>query len=145
MIIIGELFYFNRLSMRFSPTLLTMSLCSIFSSNLFAQSMEQTTEQNQVESITVTASGFEQLLSQAPASVSVIDRKQLAQRAYKDITDALRDVPGVTVTGGDTDKTSAFEAYLHNIHLYLLMEKNKQVENPSQMAAAGMNKIGCRH
>ena len=36
-------------------------------------------------------------MSQAPASVSVIVRKQLAQRAYKDITDALRDVPGVTV------------------------------------------------
>ena len=131
--------------MRFTPSLFTISLCSLFSSSLFAQSGERTTDKNNVESITVTASGFEQLLSQAPASVSVIDRKQLAQRAYKDITDALRDVPGVTVTGGDTAKISAFEACLHNTHLYLLMVKNKQVESPSQMAAAGMNKIGYHH
>ena len=145
MIIIGGLFYFNRLSMRFSPTLLTMSLCSIFSSNLFAQSMEQTTEQNQVESITVTASGFEQLLSQAPASVSVIDRKQLAQRAYKDITDALRDVPGVTVTGGGYRQDISVRGLPAQYTSILVDGKNKQVENPSQMAAAGMNKIGCRH
>ena len=81
--------------MTFKPTLLTISLFSLFSQSALAQA----TGQDKIENITVTASGFEQLLSQAPASVSVIDRKQLAQRAYKDITDALRDVPGVTVTG----------------------------------------------
>ena len=80
--------------MRFTPTLLAISQYSLFSQNVLAQSNEQ----DDMESITVTASSFEQLLSQAPASVSVIDRKQLVQRAYKDITDALRDVPGVTVT-----------------------------------------------
>ena len=82
--------------MTFKPTLLTISLFSLFSQSALAQA----TGQDKIENITVTASGFEQLLSQAPAAVSVIDRKQLAQRAYKDITDALRDVPGVTVTGG---------------------------------------------
>ena len=82
--------------MTFRPTFLTISLCSLFSHSVWAQ----TSNTDKIENITVTASGFEQLLSQAPASVSVIDRKQLAQRAYKDITDALRDVPGVTVTGG---------------------------------------------
>jgi outer membrane receptor for ferrienterochelin and colicins len=72
--------------MTFKPTLLTISLFSLFSQSALAQA----TGQDKIENITVTASGFEQLLSQAPASVSVIDRKQLAQRAYKDITDALR-------------------------------------------------------
>ncbi len=136
MIIIGVLFYFNRLSMRFSPTLLTMSLCSIFSSNLFAQSMEQTTEQNQVESITVTASGFEQLLSQAPASVSVIDRKQLAQRAYKDITDALRDVPGVTVTGGGYRQDISVRG-LPAQYTSILVDGKKQTGRESQPNGSG--------
>ncbi|WP_348680997.1 hypothetical protein [Alteromonas mediterranea] len=60
--------------MTFKPTLLTISLFSLFSQTALAQA----TGQDKIENITVTASGFEQLLSQAPASVSVIDRKQLA-------------------------------------------------------------------
>jgi outer membrane receptor for ferrienterochelin and colicins len=36
----------------------------------------------------------------APASISVLTREALENRAYTDLTDALRSVPGVTVTGG---------------------------------------------
>src|SRR5690606_11518859 len=36
----------------------------------------------------------------APASISVISREELQKKAYKDITDALKDVPGVVITGG---------------------------------------------
>ncbi len=55
---------------------------------------------NQIERVTVTAAGRIQQLEDAPASISVIDREQLEQRFYKDATDALRDIPGVIVTGG---------------------------------------------
>ncbi|MDR5867369.1 ligand-gated channel protein [Halomonas koreensis] len=53
-----------------------------------------------LEDIVVTAAGFEQQMQDAPASISVIPRERLEDRAYRDVTDALRDVPGVTVTGG---------------------------------------------
>lgn len=52
---------------------------------------------NSIEHISVTASGFQQLVADAPASISVIDREQLDYRAYKDLTDVLRDIAGVTV------------------------------------------------
>ena len=50
--------------------------------------------------VTVTASGHAQQLENAPASISVITREQIEQRYYQDATDALRDIPGVIITGG---------------------------------------------
>lgn len=50
--------------------------------------------------VVVTASGYEQQVKDAPASISVITREQLEKRQYSDLTEALRGVPGVTITGG---------------------------------------------
>ncbi len=50
--------------------------------------------------LVVTASGFQQKIEDSPASISVIPREQLEEKAYRDVTDALKDVPGVVVTGG---------------------------------------------
>ncbi|QWL67628.1 ligand-gated channel protein [Aeromonas jandaei] len=52
------------------------------------------------EVMVVTASGFQQKIEDSAASISVITREQLERRAYRDVTDALKDVPGVVVTGG---------------------------------------------
>lgn len=57
-------------------------------------------EDRYTESMVVTASGYEQSEIKAPASISVISREDLENRYYRDITDALTSVPGVTVTGG---------------------------------------------
>lgn len=53
-----------------------------------------------LETVVVTASGFEQQIKEAPASISVITREDLEKGAYRDIHDALIGVPGVVVTGG---------------------------------------------
>ncbi|MCG8518569.1 MAG: ligand-gated channel protein [Pseudomonadales bacterium] len=50
--------------------------------------------------LVVTAAGYEQEATKAPASISVIDRETLDKGAYQDVTDVLRDVPGVVVLGG---------------------------------------------
>ncbi|WP_321146865.1 ligand-gated channel protein [Providencia alcalifaciens] len=47
-----------------------------------------------------TASGYQQKIEDAPASISVVTREQLETKAYRDVTDALKDLPGVQVTGG---------------------------------------------
>lgn len=47
-----------------------------------------------------TASGYQQQIEDAPASISVVTREQLENKAYRDVTDALKDLPGVQVTGG---------------------------------------------
>ena len=48
----------------------------------------------------ITASGFQQKIEDSAASISVVTREQLEKRAYRDVTDALKDVPGVVITGG---------------------------------------------
>lgn len=53
-----------------------------------------------LDTLVVTASGHAQSVESAPASITVIDRRQLEQQQYRDVTDALRSVPGVVVTGG---------------------------------------------
>lgn len=39
-------------------------------------------------------------IQDSAASISVIPRQQIEDKAYRDVTDALKDVPGVVVTGG---------------------------------------------
>ncbi|MCG3470633.1 ligand-gated channel protein [Xenorhabdus bovienii] len=50
--------------------------------------------------VVTTAAGFQQKIEDAPASISVVSREQLETKSYRDVTDALKDVPGVVVTGG---------------------------------------------
>ncbi|ENU30613.1 hypothetical protein F991_01538 [Acinetobacter sp. CIP-A165] len=54
----------------------------------------------QLSTIVVTASGFEQDIKKAAASISVLTQEEINKKAYRDVTDALKDVPGVVVTGG---------------------------------------------
>lgn len=60
----------------------------------------QAQESTPLDTMVVTAAGYAQQVADAPASISVIPREQLENRQYRDVTDALRDVPGVIVTGG---------------------------------------------
>lgn len=75
-------------------TLLASTISALASSTLWAQ------ESPRLDDMVVTASGFEQQITNAPASISVVSREQLERGHYQNITDALRDVPGVIVTGG---------------------------------------------
>lgn len=55
------------------------------------------------DTIVVTASGYEQQIKSAPASISVINREELSNKPFRDLTDALKDIPGVVVTGSGTN------------------------------------------
>ena len=55
----------------------------------------------QLGTVVVTASGFEQEIKDAPASISVVTREELEKGAYRNLHDALRDVPGVIMTPSD--------------------------------------------
>lgn len=56
------------------------------------------------ETMVVTAAGYEQVQTDAPASVTLITQEQLSSKYYRDVTDALTSVPGVVVTGGGDSK-----------------------------------------
>lgn len=61
---------------------------------------DQTVTDKSIETVVVTASGHEQIITQAPASITVITRDKLENQSYTDLTDALKEVPGVIVTAG---------------------------------------------
>ena len=78
----------------------SISLLTLAITGLTAQLAAADEQRIELKNTVVTASGFEQQIKNAPASISVVSREQLAKKSYKDVTDALKDVPGVVVTGG---------------------------------------------
>ena len=61
--------------------------------------LAQETPSVELKGVVVTAAGFEQVIENAPASISVITRQELQTQPFHDLTDALRNVEGVSVTG----------------------------------------------
>ena len=57
-----------------------------------------------LDTVVVTAAGFEQKIIDAPASISVITREELSRRPYMSLLDAVRDLEGVDI-GETRDKT----------------------------------------
>lgn len=56
------------------------------------------------EEIVVTASGYEQEIANAPASISVISREDLENRPYTSLEDAVRHIEGVSINGENNGK-----------------------------------------
>lgn len=67
----------------------------------FAQASDTATV---LSPVVVTASGIEQDIADAPASISVVTREELEKRAFRDLTDALGGIEGVVVTGTSNEK-----------------------------------------
>jgi len=85
------------------PKTLTLAVLSALTGGVAAQSVNSPADDGKVtklQTVVVTASGFEQSVQDAPASITVVPREELAKRAYPDATEALKDIPGVVITGG---------------------------------------------
>lgn len=96
----------------FQKTLITAALASMACSVTAQERLE-------LNSVVVSASGFEQNIKDAPATISVITAEELKKRSYTDITDALKNVAGVQVSGGGVEQsimvrgmTSAYTLFL---------------------------------
>ncbi|MGE4335910.1 MAG: TonB-dependent receptor [Pigmentiphaga sp.] len=61
-----------------------------------------------METIVVSASGFEQEIRQAPASITVLTREELETKSFNSIADALKGVEGVDV-GDSAGKTGGLD------------------------------------
>ncbi|WP_417580933.1 TonB-dependent receptor domain-containing protein [Nitrincola sp.] len=57
-----------------------------------------------LDSMVVSASGFEQKITDAPASISVVTREELERKNFSNLAEALQDVEGIDVLG-NTGKT----------------------------------------
>ncbi|RLK47073.1 outer membrane receptor for ferrienterochelin and colicins [Alkalispirillum mobile] len=67
-----------------------------------------------LDTIVVTATGFEQALKDAPASISVVGREELERNRFSNIAEALADVPGVDVREG-TGKTGGLNVSIRGM------------------------------
>ncbi|MBY6309541.1 TonB-dependent receptor domain-containing protein [Alcaligenes faecalis] len=84
-------------------------------------------ERNEVEqlgAISVTASGFAQEVVSAPASITVIPREELEGKRFESLADALRQVPGVSVLGGDKGAISI--RGMESEHVLVLIDGRRQ-------------------
>src|SRR5690606_28875955 len=54
----------------------------------------------ELKKVVVSAAGFEQKITDAPASVTVVSREELEAKPYTSLADALRDVEGIDVGSG---------------------------------------------
>lgn len=80
----------------------TTLLSIAVSAALFAQNVKS--EEIHLDQMVISASGVEQKITDAPASITVITEKELRKKPYMTLLDAVRDVEGVDV-GETSDKT----------------------------------------
>jgi vitamin B12 transporter len=95
----------------------------------FAQDAVRSTSTDQEETaesepVVVSATRFDIPLDQSPASVSVISSDDLEQKQIERVSDALREVPGLSVvqTGTAGQLTSVFTRGLRSEHTQVLLD-----------------------
>ncbi|RXJ99143.1 TonB-dependent receptor [Arcobacter sp. CECT 8986] len=113
---------------------------AIFSSLTLANAADE----NSVGDVTVvSAAGFDQNITDAPASISVITAAELEKKSYTDISDALKNVPGVYVAGGGSNQSIMIRGMSSGYTLYLIdgrpMQGGDAFELNGQLKGAQMN------
>lgn len=107
----------------------TCLLSTLLPTALFAQD-------NPVEHLVVTATGYQQTELEAPSSISVITRDEIEQRAYRDLTDALKGIPGVTVTSGGSRQDISIRGMPAD-YTAILVDGRKQSGRQTQVSSSG--------
>lgn len=74
----------------------------------------------------VTASGYEQDLKDAPASISIISHEELTTRPIRDIGDAVQDTPGVYVEQDKTGQNTISMRGLGSAYTLILIDGKRQ-------------------
>ncbi|WP_241492105.1 TonB-dependent receptor domain-containing protein [Pseudomonas sp. TTU2014-080ASC] len=103
----------SRLQPRFSKTMLAAAVASMACVAYAEEPME-------LETVVVTAAGFEQSVKDAPASISVISAEELKKRSYTDVTDALKNVAGVQIIGGGVEQSISIRGMTAGYTLFLI-------------------------
>src|SRR5258705_6793670 len=106
--------------------LLPFALLAVVTSICVAQEASPTPSPTEMEAepIVVTATRFDIPLDLSPASASVITSEDLEQKQIERVSDALREVPGLSVvqTGTAGQLTSVFTRGLRSEHTQVLLD-----------------------
>ena len=119
-------------------TVVACGLLLACSQTLHAQSPSASTETDDVTlgEVVVTATGFEQQIEDAPASISIIKGEELRKRAYRDLTDALRDVEGVVVNGGANEADISIRG-MGGSYTLILVDGKRQGSRDARVNGSG--------
>ncbi|MBS67622.1 TonB-dependent receptor [Pseudomonas stutzeri] len=93
------------------PFARTTLSCALIGCSLTAYAQ---TEPVTLNDTVVSASGFEQKITEAPASISVISQEDLQQKRYNNLAQALEDVEGIDVRQG-TGKTGGLNISIRGL------------------------------
>ncbi|KHJ66250.1 ligand-gated channel protein [Pantoea rodasii] len=88
------------------------------------------------DTVVVTASGFEQRLEDAPASVTVISGDDLRKRSIQNLADAVRDVEGVAVIGGANESDISIRG-MPGYYTLILVDGKRQSGRDSRVNGNG--------
>ena len=83
------------------PSSLAILIASVLGSSALA---DEYTVPDDIERIVVTAAGFEQKITEAPASISVISNEEIRSRSFTSLLDAVKYQEGIDI-GTSRDKT----------------------------------------
>lgn len=100
------------------------SLCAV-APHAAAQSDEEEDVQR-LEEITITAAGYEQSVKEAPAAITVITASEIEKKSYTDITDVLKNVPGVHIQGGGVEQSIMIRGMSADYTLFLVDGRPQQ-------------------
>ena len=84
----------------FKASAIALALSAAMPLSVFAQDNAPI----KLDAVVVSATGYEQKITEAPASISVISAEDLAEKSYSNLAEALSDVEGVDI-GQGTGKT----------------------------------------
>ncbi|MCR8678934.1 MULTISPECIES: TonB-dependent ferric enterobactin receptor CfrA [Campylobacter] len=73
-----------------------------------------------LDQVVVSASGFSQEIQEAPATMNVITKKELERKPYRDVAEAISDIPGVDLYASK-GKSGAYNITMRGITGYTLV------------------------
>ncbi|SMG09039.1 TonB-dependent receptor domain-containing protein [Paracoccus sp. J56] len=97
-----------------------------------ALAQEQNADVVVLDSIVITAAGFEQNIKEAPASISVITSEELKKGSFTSLTDALKEVQGV-VTTGVANETDIYIRGLPGQYTLILVDGKRQTTRDARV------------
>ncbi|MDD0842478.1 TonB-dependent receptor domain-containing protein [Pseudomonas sp. Gutcm_11s] len=105
-----------RIKPQFKKTLLTAAMASL-ACTAFA---DQQAEPLELDEVVISATGFEQSVKDAPAAITVISAEELKKKSYTDVTDALKNVAGVQISGGGVERSIMIRGMTAGYTLFLI-------------------------
>lgn len=103
------------------------------SSFIFAVSMALTSfsaaqaeEATEIRPVVVTATGYEQYIADAPASISIITKEDIAKQPAATIADVLKKVEGISIVGGSPNETDISIRGLPGEYTLILVNGKRQ-------------------